>query len=466
MGHLFIVAILFAANTSKVVEFLRTGIYFFVILGIMVLIHEFGHFIVAKLCGVRVETFSIGFGKRLIGFRRGDTDYRLSLLPFGGYVKMTGEQPGEETTGEAGEFSSHPRWQRVLIALAGPIANFILAFFIMLAVGLFHHEVPEGFKGAAVVDYVTADSPAAKAGVQTGDTIVHFQTEEHPDWQDILMRATTFKKDKVNLAYIHDGQRKDVVLPPLGNEAIDDAEQSILGMIARLQLHPLSVSEVQPDTPASRAGLLAHDQIISIDGIELHSVPALLAYLRDQQGKPAVLGVLRDGQNIQLHVTPEVGDIGTGHKQYRLGFRYEPAPVMVDKLPLGAAIRYSWTQNKKLSLLIVDVIHGMFTRRVSVKSVSGPVGIFQEVGMASEQGIWSLMQMMASISLNLGIFNLLPFPILDGGMILFLLIESILRRDLNQVWKERIYQGAFVLLLLFAAFIIFNDISKLPLLHH
>ncbi|MBS1814270.1 MAG: RIP metalloprotease RseP [Acidobacteria bacterium] len=432
----------------------------------MVLVHEFGHFLVAKLCGVRVETFSIGFGKRLFGFRRGDTDYRLSLLPFGGYVKMSGEQPGEVTTGEAGEFASHPRWQRVLIALAGPVFNFILAFFLMLAVGLYHHEVPEGFQGPAVVDYVTAGSPAAKAGVQTGDTIVHFESKENPDWQEIFARSSIFAKDRVHISYLHEGQRVDTMVGPEVTTDVSPYPLEVLGMIARAQQHPVGALQVMPDTPASRAGLQDGDQILTIDGLQLHSVDALLSYLSDTKGKPSVLRVLRNGSQLDLHITPEMGDIGGGHQQYRLGFRPARTPVQVGHLPLPAAIKYSWDENVRLSRLIVDVIHGMFTRRVSVKSVSGPVGIFQEVGMASEMGNWPLVQVMASISLNLGIFNLLPFPILDGGMILFLLIESILRRDLSQVWKERIYQAAFILLLLFAALIIFNDFSKLPMFHH
>lgn len=458
-------ALLVSGIAEKALGLLRTGFWFCLILGIMVLVHEFGHFLVAKLCGVRVEVFSIGFGKRILGFRRGETDYRLSILPFGGYVKMTGEQPGEATTGAVDEFSAHPRWQRVLIALAGPVFNFILAFFLMLGLGLFHHEVPEGFKGPAVVDYVAAGSPAAKAGMKPGDVVTQFLDEQNPDWLDLTNRALIFKKEAVHLAFSHDGQQSQAILPPIGNDGLNEAEQSILGMIPRIQSRPLSVFEVQPNTPASRAGLQPKDQIISIDGQQLHSVPALLAYLRDSNGKPAVLNVLRDKKPVELHVTPEVGDVGSGHKQFRLGFKYDPPPVTVDHLSLPDAIRYSWTENKKLSMMIVDVIHGMFTRRVSVSSVSGPVGIFEQVGQASEQGRWTLVAIMASISLNLGIFNLLPFPILDGGMILFLIIESIMRRDLNQEWKERIYQGAFVILLLFAAFIIFNDFSKISYFH-
>ena len=160
-----------------------------VVLGIMVLVHEFGHFAVAKFFGVRVEVFSIGFGKRLFGFRRGDTDYRISLLPLGGYVKMAGETPGEARTGDPGEFSSHPRWQRILIGLAGPIANFVLAFVLMAGLYMMHNEVPNYMSSPAVTDIVPPDTPAARAGLQPGDRIVRFDKDTNPTWEQVGMRA-------------------------------------------------------------------------------------------------------------------------------------------------------------------------------------------------------------------------------------------------------------------------------------
>ncbi|WP_263410184.1 RIP metalloprotease RseP [Terriglobus tenax] len=442
---------------------MTTLIYLAIVLGVMVLIHELGHFLAAKWCGVRVETFSIGFGKRLFGFRRGDTDYRVSVLPFGGYVKMAGDNPGEEPSGDPGEFNAHPRWQRVIIALAGPVANFILAFAIMVFVFHFHNEVDEYISGPARVNYVAKGSPAEAAGLRGGDTIVHFDNSENPDWESVLRRSALNMNQNVALSYLRDGQRVNTrfnVNVGKATEFNGEAMQS-LGMIPTMQDSPIEVNEVDADTPAQRAGLQAGDKILSIDGQQLLSVPALLAYLNDQSGKTSTLQILRNGQTITTQVTPEIGDIGNGIKKYRLGFRYAQPPLKISQLPWGEAIVQSAQENWKNSTMIVEVLKRMFTHQVSVKSLSGPIGIGQQIGAAARDSLWTVYRLMAMISINLGIFNLLPIPILDGGMILMLLVESLIRRDLNQQLKERVYQVAFVCLLLFAAMVIFNDISKL-----
>ncbi len=231
-----------------------------------------------------------------------------------------------------------------------------------------------------------------------------------------------------------------------------------------MQNTPVEVDSLEPNMPALRAGLKSGDKIASIDGLQLHSVPALLSYLQDQAGKPSSLVVLRNGQSLPIQITPQLAEVGDGSKDYRLGFRPVQPPVKVERLPFTKAVAASWEYNKKGSMLIVEVLKRMFTRQVSVRSLSGPIGIGQQIHQAASMPGWMpLIGLMAYISLNLGIFNLLPIPILDGGMILFLVVESILRRDLNQQLKERVYQVAFVCILVFAAMVIFNDISKLNL---
>jgi regulator of sigma E protease len=435
-----------------------------IVLGIMVLVHEFGHFAVAKLCGIRVEVFSIGFGKRLFGFRRGDTDYRLSLLPLGGYVKMAGDNPGEAPTGDPGEFNAHPRWQRILVALAGPFANFILAIALMTGVSMLHNEVQEYISGPAHTDYIAANTEAANTGIRSGDLIVHYDTVENPTWDQVAIRSLLNINQAVPFSYIHDGQRTDTKIFVESKGGAENFSLDKLGLIPKEQATPVQVESLEPNMPAIRAGLQPKDLIASIDGLQLHSVPALLAYLQDQAGKPASLNILRNGQTIPMQITPELADRGDGVKDYRLGFKYVQPPVKVERLPLGKAIASSWDFNKKGSLLIVEVLKRMFTRQVSVRSLSGPIGIGQQIHQAVGMPGWMpLIGLMAYISLNLGIFNLLPIPILDGGMILFLLVETIMGRDLNQQLKERIYQVAFVCILVFAVMVIFNDLSKLSL---
>ena len=456
-------------------HFLAVAVEFGIVLGIMVLIHEFGHFAVAKLCGVRVETFSIGFGPRLFGFRHGDTDYRLSLLPLGGYVKMAGDNPAEERRldesvdlhgaahpHDPAEFNARPRWQRVLIALAGPVANFILSFCLLLFMAKFHHEVDQYLAGPAVVDYVSQNSAAAKIGIAQGDVITYFGKDKNPTWQRILEDCNLHLNQDVPVHFTHEGHEVQTTLHiDYDGTSHEFMPQDLfaLGLLPAMQ-PSVGVLNVTPGDPAAKAGLQSGDDLTTIDNLQVHSVATLLSYLKDRNGLPAVVTVIRHGQEMKLNVTPQKIDSG-GDTQYRLGFQPAPVPVKVVELSLPEAIKESIKDNRDDSTLIVRVIKGMFTRQVSVRSLSGPVGIAQQIDLATQMGAWTLVRLMSTISLNLGIFNLLPMPLLDGGMIVFLLIEAAMRRDLNQTIKERVYQVAFVCLILFAAFVLFNDITKL-----
>ena len=440
-----------------------------IVLGIMVLVHEFGHFAVAKFFKVRVEVFSIGFGKRLFGFRRGDTDYRLSLLPLGGYVKMAGETPGEARTGDPDEFASHPRWQRILIGLAGPVANFILAFVLMTGLYMMHNEVQNFLSGPAVTDYIPADSAAGHAGIQTGDRIVRFDKDKNPTWEQVQMRAALDVNSEVpvTLERTADGKSQlvDTQLYLADPTKGDDFEVESIGLIPKVQNGPLGVRDVMPGNPADKAGMKTGDAIISINGQQVHSVAAVMAFLQQTQGKPVDLIVQRNDQTLQMSAKPIWGDDGTGRMGYRLGFHPAQAPFHVEQLPVTKAIAQSITFNLNNSGYIIDVLKRLVTRRSNVQQLSGPIGIARETGEAVTMPGWQpLIALMSLISLNLGIFNLLPIPILDGGMILLLMIEGTLRRDLNQDFKERVYQVAFVMLILFAAFVMFNDVAKLNIL--
>ncbi len=428
-----------------------------VVLGFMILIHEFGHYAVAKLLGVRVEVFSIGFGKRLLGFRKGDTDYRISAIPLGGYVKMSGENPMDERTGDPAEFMSHSRWHRFLIAIAGPSMNILLAIFLLTAVYMVHYEYAVFLDKPAVIQGVKHDSPAAKAGLQPGDRIVKVDGIDNPTWEQLQPRVLLSPNQPLNITIQRGDQIFQKTLVP---KAVTSSEVGSAGWFPE---DPVIVGDLEPDTPAARAGLKEDDRIVALDGKPLVSIEAMIDHLQQTKDTPVDLTVVRGSQTLNFHLTPALGKTEDPKEQrYRLGF-VAKSETKVTKLPFPEALRLSLRENKKYSLLILELAKKMkiVQRKVSLRAVSGPIGIAQDAGWAAQQKGWiPLLQLTAGISLNLGIFNLLPIPILDGGVILFLFIEGLMRRDVSLRIKERVYQAAFVFLVLFAVMVIYNDLMK------
>ncbi len=440
-----------------------------IVLGIMVLVHEFGHFIVAKWFDVRVEVFSIGLPPRLFGFRRGDTDYRISLLPLGGYVKFAGGEPGDVRTGDPHELTSRPRWQRILISLAGPMANFILAFVLMAGYFMTYNQVPNYLSGPAITDVIPHNSAAWNAGIRPGDRVIDFNYRKNPTWEQIEDQAIANANATVPITIertVNGVQQQLNTSLFLANPTqSDDFDVEKLGLLPKMQNTPLKVRDVISDDPAARAGLKADDKILSINGQTVYSVDAVSAWLQQSDGRPVTIDVLRGNQHLSITATPVWADNGEGKMGYRLGFYAALPPYHVQQQPLPKALRSSVKSNVHFAGLILEMLRRMVSRPSNVKEMSGPIGIARATGEAVSMPGWSpIIQLMALISLNLGILNLLPFPILDGGTILFLLIESTLRRDLNQDFKERMYQVAFVVIVLFFVFIMVNDVAKLNIL--
>ena len=415
------------------------------VLGILVFVHEFGHYFVAKLCGVRVEVFSLGFGKRLWGFRRGDTDYRISLLPLGGYVKMAGENPMEARTGDPGEFTSHPRWQRFLIAIAGPVMNIILAIAVLTGVYIFHHEYPAFAKLPVDVFFVPPNSPAEKAGIHPGDRLIKVDDVQNPNWGDALTEFALAPNQSVNVKVLRDGKVIDLKVVP---EIKDPDRTGDAGLMP-----PEVIGTLDPDYEAAKAGLKQNDVLLAVNGTPVQTTEQISNILQSTKTSPVEVTVWRDGKEARFSVTPQ---FDSKVQRYRLGFGI----LAVERLPFGDAFRNAYEECKSNSLLIFKLVGRMIEKKVSIKQMSGPIGIAKLSGDAAKQSFSDLMWVMALISLNLAIFNLLPIPILDGGLMLMLLIEGVMRRDIKQQVKERVYQAAFVFLLLFAAVVIYNDIAK------
>jgi regulator of sigma E protease len=426
-----------------------------VVLGFMILIHEFGHYAVAKLLGVRVEQFAIGFGKRLVGFRKGDTDYRINALPLGGYVKMSGENPMDERTGDPAEFMSHSRWHRFLIAIAGPTMNILLAVFLLTAVYMVHYEYPVFLDQPAVIEGVKHDSPAARAGLQPGDRIVKVDDIQNPTWEQLQPRVWLSPNQPLTITI----QRGDQIFPKtIVPQAVTTSE---VGSAGWFPAEPVVVGRLEAGTPAAKAGIQEDDRIVAMDGQPLPSIESMIERLQETKDKPVDLTVIRGSQSLSFHLTPVLANTEDPKEQrYRLGF-LNKSETKITKLPFPQALSLSLEQNKKYSLLILELAKKIVQRKVSLRAVSGPIGIAQDAGYAAQQKGWTpLMELTAGISLNLGIFNLLPIPILDGGVILFLLIEGLMRRDVSLRIKERVYQAAFVFLVLFAVMVIYNDLMK------
>jgi len=424
-----------------------------VVLGFMILIHEFGHYAAAKLLGVRVEVFSIGFGKRLLGFRRGDTDYRISALPLGGYVKMSGENPMDKPTGDPAEFMSHPRWHRFLIAIAGPAMNIILAIGLLACVYMVRYEYPVYLDQPAVIAWVEPDSPAAKIGLQAGDRITQVDGIENPTWEQVEPKEMLSPNQPLNITIQRGTQvfEKTVVPEPITASQVGSAgwapERSVI------------VGDMEEGMPAEKAGMKEGDEIVALDGNPLPTLDSMIASLQQTKDKPVDLTVLRDGKTLHFQVQPVLADSG-GKMRYRIGFQ-GGARMKVSTLPFGEAVARSLEQNKKTSLLILELVQKLVRRQISVRTIEGPIGISRAAGQAASKKGWTpLLELTSAISLNLGIFNLLPIPILDGGVILLLLVEGLMRRDISLAIKERIYQAAFVFLVLFAAMVIYNDLVK------
>ncbi len=436
---------------------------FIFILGSAVVLHEFGHFIVAKLFKIRVETFSVGFGPRLFGKKWGHTDYRVSAIPLGGYVKLGGDESNAPLEGESApdipdreRFDLRPRWQRILVALAGPVMNVITALTIPLA-GALLYGVP--LSSAPVVSYVGTGGAAQVAGVQPGDRIVSFNGTESPEWDTIRGDALLSPGHTMPLAVERGGQRVPLTITPSAHTEEGETIGS-LDLVPDNGGYPVVIHDLTKDAPAAQAGLQPGDRLLAINGQPVRSSEHVTMFIREHRTQPITLTVERSGQKQDITATPRREADGIE----RLGIRPADDYPLV-KPSLGSAAGYAVRSNLEILRLTGKALGQFFSGQRSARNtLSGPVGIYKAAGSAVERFGWGgFFSTLGFLSLNLGIFNLLPIPVLDGGAIFILLLEAVLAplgMKLSMRVRDRIQQVGFVMVLLLMVFVITNDILK------
>ncbi len=437
---------------------------FIFILGAAVVLHEFGHFIVAKLFKIRVETFSVGFGPRLFGRKWGQTDYRVSAIPLGGYVKLGGDESnapiegaGAQDIPEHERFNLRPRWQRILVALAGPVMNVLTALAIPLA-GALMYGIPA--TPAPVVDALSRGGAAEKAGMQVGDRIVSFNGHEYPKWDTIRGDGLLSPGQALPVVVERNGQRIALTITPTAHTE-DGETAGFLDFVPDYGDVPVVVRRVEPGTPAAEAGLQAGDRVMAIGGQPVGSAEQVTQFILEHKGQPITLTVNRGGQQLDITATPR--KLSDGRE--RLGFTPDEE-IPLQKVGLGAGISYAVNANLEILRLTGKALGQVFTGQRSARNtVSGPIGIYNAAAASVERLGWAgVFGMLGFLSLNLGIFNLLPIPVLDGGAIFLLLIEGLLATvglSLSVAVRERIQQVGFVMVLLLMVFVISNDVLKL-----
>jgi regulator of sigma E protease len=396
----------------------------------------------------------LGFGKRMFGFRRGVTDYRISVLPLGGYVRMAGENPGDELTGSPDEFLSKPRWQRFVVAIAGPAMNILLAIGLLVIVYMVQFPRNSYLDQSAVVAAVESNTPAAQAGIEAGDRILRIDGVNNPTWEQVGMQAAVSTGHPIEVDVLRQGKIIQTHLTP---PSPDSEGNQVLGLVPRQEV---VIEAIDPGSAAAKAGLKAGDRIVAINHTPVLDPGTLVKSIHESAGNPVAMTVLRQGQTIDKSITPKT-EMQDGQRQYRIGVALSSGVRFVS-LSFPEAIKESLRSNRQSSMLILDLLGKLVAHRASITSLQGPIGIATLTGEAVRQPtLVPLVWITSMISLNLGILNLLPIPVLDGGMILFLLIEGLLRRDLSLRVKERVYQLGAAFLLILMTVVVYNDIIRI-----
>ncbi|HUF18331.1 MAG TPA: RIP metalloprotease RseP [Thermoanaerobaculia bacterium] len=420
---------------------------FVLVLGFLIFAHEAGHFVFAKIFKVKVLIFSLGFGKRLFGFRRAETDYRVSLIPLGGYVRMAGDNPEEQNESQPGDFLAKPKWQRFLILLAGPAVNVLIAIAFLTGLNMSPTEVTRDFP--AIIGSVIEGKPAEAAGLLVGDRVIEANGEKIETWDDFRIAVAVRPGTPINLTLIRDGQTRTAVMTP-------ERELTDYGSAGRAGVGPFietEIGRILPGSAAERAGLRRGDRIVEAGGAPIQQWwPDLETALEAAKKEGATIAVLRNGERISLDLPGAASE-----EEIYPGFI---PPTEIRQYAFPEAFAESIRQNVRMVQLVGFTLGRLFKAEGSVKDFSGPISIARISGDMLRTGWQAVIFLMASISLQLGILNLLPIPVLDGGHIFILGVEGIARRDLSLRVKERIQQVGFALLVTLMLVVLFNDVIQ------
>jgi regulator of sigma E protease len=431
---------------------IHTILVFLVVLGFLIFVHELGHFLVARWTGVRVIRFSLGFGPKIYGKTVGDTEYMVSAIPLGGYVKMAGDDPSQELTKSPEEFSSRTLGERTRIVLAGPLMNIIIAFGLMPVVFLLGTHTPAFLEQPPVVGWIQDESPARAAGFLVGDRLESVAGRAVATWEQAVTQFATRPDTTVEVVVDRAGDRRTLTFTVPGQ-----SDKKGTGSLGILPEKPAIVGAVSPGKPAAVAGLKAGDEIVALNGQPIHNWYQMSDAIQKNQGAPLTLTYRRDGVDAVVEFTPVMDEVS---KRWMIGVGGQESMIfrqygVVESIVLGTERMWDLTR------LTFEVLGQLFTGNLSIKALGGPIMIAQVTGEAADSGFSDVVRLVAFISLQLGIMNLLPIPVLDGGWLLFFLIEAIIGHPLNRRGQEIAQTVGFVLLITLALVVSYNDIMRI-----
>lgn len=432
---------------------LTSTLSFLFVLGVLVFVHELGHFLAARRLGIRVLTFSLGFGPKLLKVQRGDTEYCISAVPLGGYVKMAGENLEDGVSGAPDEFLSKTKWERFQVLIMGPVMNLVLAVVVLAGVLYNGAEVPLYESQPPVIGSIEEGSPAEKVGLRAGDLIVAVADKPVNTWEQLFIAVSPRADREVPIRVRRGGEELSLTIVPKPETSFAMGDLGVMP-----DMHP-QVRLVTPGERADVAGLRAGDVITAVDGAPTRSNQAdqsLVKIINANAEKPLRFSVRRGSEQLDLTVTPaKKGDVGL------IGVQLSPYEVkLVEPGPLEAVV-LSVQRNFEMAKNIFETLAGLITAETSPKQLMGPVGIAQLSGGAAQVGWAALFSLMAMISLNLGLLNLMPIPVLDGGHIFIMAVEGLAGRDFSIRMKERMLFAGFVVLMALMVTVIYNDLTRI-----